>query len=138
MTTKREFKFACPVCHQHILCDASAAGSQVECPTCFRGIIIPKAPGYTTTRLILRGTHPKVRPSRPATEIKPASEPVVSFRPLITIGTTCLLLTLGVVLAFSQIKNSKSLNTSSADTVTSQATIRQLLVPHEAGSNQER
>jgi hypothetical protein len=51
-----EFKFACPVCHQHIMADSSAAGTQVECPTCFRQIIVPKAPTGETTKLILRGT----------------------------------------------------------------------------------
>ena len=39
-----EFKFACPVCGQHITCDAAAAGSQMNCPTCFRKIVVPRAP----------------------------------------------------------------------------------------------
>jgi len=39
-----EFKFACPVCGQRMAVDASASGAQVECPTCFQIIIVPKAP----------------------------------------------------------------------------------------------
>jgi DNA-directed RNA polymerase subunit RPC12/RpoP len=39
-----EFKYACPVCGQHIKCDSSQAGSQMECPTCFQKIIVPQAP----------------------------------------------------------------------------------------------
>lgn len=39
-----EFKFACPVCGQRMAVDSSATGAQVECPTCFQIIIVPKAP----------------------------------------------------------------------------------------------
>jgi hypothetical protein len=39
-----EFKFACPVCGQRMAVDSSTSGAQVECPTCFQTIIVPKAP----------------------------------------------------------------------------------------------
>jgi DNA-directed RNA polymerase subunit RPC12/RpoP len=39
-----EFKYACPVCGQHIKCDSSQSGTQMECPTCFQKIIVPQAP----------------------------------------------------------------------------------------------
>jgi len=39
-----EFKFACPVCGQRMAVDSSASGAQVECPTCFQIVIVPKAP----------------------------------------------------------------------------------------------
>ncbi len=39
-----EFKYACPVCGQHIKCDSSQGGSVMECPTCFQKIIVPQAP----------------------------------------------------------------------------------------------
>ena len=39
-----EFKFACPVCGQRMAVESSASGAQVECPTCFQIIIVPKAP----------------------------------------------------------------------------------------------
>jgi hypothetical protein len=43
-TAMSEFKFACPICGQRMAVDASATGAQVECPTCFQIIIVPKAP----------------------------------------------------------------------------------------------
>ena len=39
-----EFKFACPICGQRMAVDSSATGAQVECPTCFQIVIVPKAP----------------------------------------------------------------------------------------------
>ncbi len=39
-----EFKYACPVCGQHIKCDSSQSGTQMECPTCFQKIVVPQAP----------------------------------------------------------------------------------------------
>ncbi len=70
MTTIREFKFACPVCHQHIECSAEAGGQVVACPTCFQNIIVPAAPTGHTTKLILRAK-PASRP--PATRVKVAA-----------------------------------------------------------------
>jgi hypothetical protein len=48
-----EFKFACPVCGQHITADSAASGGQLECPTCFRKIVIPDAPSDPDTKFIL-------------------------------------------------------------------------------------
>ena len=50
-----EFKYACPVCAQHIRCDSSQAGSKMTCPTCFQEIIIPQAPASEDQRFILTG-----------------------------------------------------------------------------------
>src|SRR5580658_2537601 len=50
-----EFKYACPVCGQHIKCDSSQAGTQMECPTCFQKIIVPQAPSEEQ-KFILTGT----------------------------------------------------------------------------------
>ena len=49
-----EFKFACPVCGQHMMCDESQAGSVMDCPTCFQKIIAPRAPA-PGTKFILTG-----------------------------------------------------------------------------------
>lgn len=49
----QEFKFACPVCGQHITAAASASGAALECPTCFRRIIVPQAPTTGDSKLIL-------------------------------------------------------------------------------------
>jgi hypothetical protein len=43
-----EFKFACPVCGQHMMCDTSHGGSVMECPTCFQKIVAPQAPAPDT------------------------------------------------------------------------------------------
>jgi hypothetical protein len=59
-----EFKFACPVCGQHITADSSTSGGQIECPTCFRKIVVPQAPASQDTKLILSATQVgKPRPS---------------------------------------------------------------------------
>lgn len=49
-----EFKFACPVCGQHIMCDASLSGSVMECPTCFQKIIARQVPA-ANHKFILAG-----------------------------------------------------------------------------------
>jgi hypothetical protein len=50
-----EFKFACPVCGQHMMCDASQGGSVMDCPTCFQKIVAPQAPA-ADVKFILTGT----------------------------------------------------------------------------------
>jgi DNA-directed RNA polymerase subunit RPC12/RpoP len=57
-----EFKYACPVCGQHIKCDSSQSGTQMECPTCFQKIVVPQAPS-DEQKFILTGT--KVGGERP-------------------------------------------------------------------------
>jgi hypothetical protein len=65
MITTCELKFACPICQQHIACDPGLGGLQMECPTCFAGIIIPKSPMMgATTKLILRARQAHVQPVR--------------------------------------------------------------------------
>ncbi|HKI69360.1 MAG TPA: hypothetical protein VKA67_07220, partial [Verrucomicrobiae bacterium] len=51
-----EFKFACPVCGQHIKCDSSQSGTTMECPTCFQKIVAPHAPATDDSKFILTGT----------------------------------------------------------------------------------
>ena len=50
-----EFKFACPVCGQHMMCDVSQAGSVMDCPTCFQKIVAPQTPA-ADSKFILTGT----------------------------------------------------------------------------------
>ena len=75
-----EFKYACPVCGQHIRCDSSQSGTQMECPTCFQKIIVPQAP-TDEQKFILTGT--KVGGERPlpkGLDTGPArSSPVKTF-----------------------------------------------------------
>lgn len=51
-----EFKYACPVCGQHMKCDSSQAGTVMECPTCFQKITAPQAPASEDQKFILTGT----------------------------------------------------------------------------------
>jgi len=48
-----EFKFACPVCGQHITADSTTSGGQIECPTCFQKIVVPQPPASVDTKFIL-------------------------------------------------------------------------------------
>src|SRR5689334_12979470 len=48
-----EFKFACPVCGQHMTADSNDTGSQVPCPTCFRKIVVPPAPASSDPKFVL-------------------------------------------------------------------------------------
>jgi hypothetical protein len=57
-----EFKFACPVCGQHMQCDSSQAGSVMECPTCFQKITAPQAPSSDEQKFIITGTKKGDRP----------------------------------------------------------------------------
>ena len=58
-----EFKYACPVCGQHIKCDSAQSGTTMECPTCFQKIVVPQAPTSADQKFILQGT--KVGGERP-------------------------------------------------------------------------
>jgi DNA-directed RNA polymerase subunit RPC12/RpoP len=58
-----EFKYACPVCGQHIKCDSSQAGTKMECPTCFQKITVPQAPSTDDQKFIITGTKPGERPA---------------------------------------------------------------------------
>src|SRR5437867_12596526 len=59
-----EFKFACPVCGQHITADSSTSGGQLECPTCFQKIVVPQAPASGDAKFILSAA--QVAKPRPA------------------------------------------------------------------------
>jgi DNA-directed RNA polymerase subunit RPC12/RpoP len=51
-----EFKYACPVCGQHISCDSSQAGTVMDCPTCFQKITVPQPPAGDNLKLLLTGS----------------------------------------------------------------------------------
>jgi len=40
-------KFSCPHCGQHLQCDESASGREIQCPNCNHLIRIPPIPGRT-------------------------------------------------------------------------------------------
>jgi hypothetical protein len=58
-----EFKFACPVCGQHITCDSDSAGSQMGCPTCFRKLVVPQAPAPGSKSFVLTAALVQERPA---------------------------------------------------------------------------
>jgi len=61
-----EFKFACPVCGQHITADSKDSGSQIPCPTCFRKIVVPQAPASSDPKFVLSASEAnKPRPVAP-------------------------------------------------------------------------
>jgi hypothetical protein len=39
-----EFQFFCPQCGQHIQCDTSYSGNQIDCPICKQAIVVPQPP----------------------------------------------------------------------------------------------
>src|ERR1017187_1091925 len=73
-----EFKYACPVCGQHIKCDSSQSGSVMECPTCFQKITVPQAPATDETKFIIAGTKAGERPVPKRPEPGPTA-PVEGF-----------------------------------------------------------
>src|SRR5712671_3742190 len=86
-----EFKFACPVCGQHITADSSTSGGQLECPTCFRKIVVPQAPSLADPKFILSAAQvSKPRPVSSATDSQLA--PTSPSRTAVPIGAALLLL----------------------------------------------
>jgi hypothetical protein len=62
-----EFKFACPVCGQHITADSATSGGHLECPTCFQNIVIPQAPASGESKFILSAS--QVNKPRPQSNL---------------------------------------------------------------------
>jgi len=88
-----EFKFACPVCGQHITTDSGSSGKQIVCPTCFRKMVVPQAPTAGDTKLILSASQvagPRPGAAWAAGELGPR-RPAPALR---TIATMAVLLAL--------------------------------------------
>jgi DNA-directed RNA polymerase subunit RPC12/RpoP len=59
-----EFKFACPICGQHITAESDNAGSQITCPTCYRKIVVPQAPSVADPKFVISASEAnKPRPT---------------------------------------------------------------------------
>lgn len=87
-----EFKFACPVCGQHITCDAAASGTPMDCPTCFRKLVVPQASAAESKNFVLtaaavpnRKMHLPAQPD-PATTTAPASKIPVAVMVIVLLG----------------------------------------------------
>ena len=94
-----EFKYACPVCGQHIKCDSSQAGTQMECPTCFQKITVPQAPAADDLKFIITGTKVGERPIPTAPMDASAATPPAKDSPVAGIAFV-ILLCAAVVAAF--------------------------------------
>jgi hypothetical protein len=94
-----EFKFACPVCGQHITADSSTSGGKIECPTCFRKIVVPQAPTSADGKLIISASQAD-KPRPPQSEIsqlEPLAAPGRSLSLPVVLG---VLLVIGGATAF--------------------------------------
>jgi hypothetical protein len=104
-TNMSEFKYACPVCGQHMKCDSSQTGSVTDCPTCFQKIIVPQAPADADQKLILTGTQVGVRPAQKtpeanpyaATQVQGSSGALVVVIILLFIGTAAAFIYRGTI-----------------------------------------
>jgi DNA-directed RNA polymerase subunit RPC12/RpoP len=65
-----EFKFACPICGQHITADSKDTGSEISCPTCYRKIVVPPAPATEDSKFVLSASEAN-KPRPPATTVSP-------------------------------------------------------------------
>ena len=107
-----EFKYACPVCGQHIKCDSSQAGTTMECPTCFQKIIVPQAPATADPKFIITGTKVGERPvlAAPVEVVKPVTE---KHSPLAAIA---FVVVLGVAVAVAFVFRGKIFSSSGGQT----------------------
>jgi hypothetical protein len=80
-----EFKFACPVCGQRMAVDSSASGAQVECPTCFQIVIVPKAPAAGSKYQLSATQYIKPVVLPPASAAKSVSPVVHQRKPAVLI-----------------------------------------------------
>ncbi len=91
-----EFKFACPVCGQHMAADSGSSGAQAECPTCFQKVIVPEAP-HADSKYVLSATQyikPAVHQTPPATPVRPKRQfsiPAIVFM-LVIVGALAAVL----------------------------------------------
>jgi DNA-directed RNA polymerase subunit RPC12/RpoP len=86
-----EFKYACPVCGQHIKCDSSQAGSVMECPTCFQKITVPQAPATDDPKYIITGTKTGERPVAAAMANSARTPPPAKSSPVAAIAFVVLI-----------------------------------------------
>jgi hypothetical protein len=111
-----EFKFACPVCGQRMAVDASASGAQVECPTCFQIIIVPKAPAegskyqLSATQFLKPVFLPP--PKKPAAPVAPQRKYAVLIFALILVCAASLALLIREKIVQSQQEQAKAASTN--------------------------
>src|SRR5512138_451636 len=91
-----EFKFACPVCGQHITADSSSSGTHLDCPTCFQKIVVPQAP-IADSKLILSASRPSQKRSHAYTDS--SLDPLRRRHKTLSLGSAAVMLVLLAVAA---------------------------------------
>lgn len=91
VVTMSEFKFACPVCGQHITCDTRSSGSQMECPTCFRKLVVPRTQGGGSSSLLIHAAEVSTRPATQTAGVEPLARPVRRPFPYAAIAVVIIL-----------------------------------------------
>src|SRR5471032_1336342 len=94
-----EYKYACPVCGQHIKCDSSQAGSVMECPTCFQKITAPQAPATDDPKFIITGTKVGERPASHIPESGSSAAPAAKSFPGALV-VVIIFIFIGIAVAF--------------------------------------
>jgi len=95
-----DFKFACPVCGQHITADLASSGGKIECPTCYQEIVVPQAPGSDSHKFILsaaQAARPRETPVAPAPEPGGPKTPPVRLLPVAVFLVALLVAAAGLV-----------------------------------------
>jgi len=75
-----DIKFSCPHCQQHIQAEDSYGGTQIACPSCNGGLIIPGAPA-APTRVSLRVSAETAPAQTQASVSAPTSDAAASVCP---------------------------------------------------------
>lgn len=91
-TAMSVFKFACPVCGQHIECTADKAGSPMECPTCFRKLVVPHPSAEGSSSLVLTASEVQTRSIPLPGGTAPAPASATKKSPLVAIALGLLVL----------------------------------------------
>ena len=103
-----EFKFACPVCGQHITADSSNSGTQITCPTCFQAMVVPQAPVAGSSNLILSASQAnKHRSTVPGTDLQPIRKHG-KWSSILAKGLVLIVLCAGALAIYSMRGNLKS------------------------------
>jgi DNA-directed RNA polymerase subunit RPC12/RpoP len=89
-----EFKFACPVCGQHITAESKDTGSEISCPTCYRKIIVPQAPATNDPKFVVSASEAN-KPRPPSTTALEGFQPVPVKTPIPTALVVLLVLACG-------------------------------------------
>ena len=105
-----EFKFSCPQCGQHILCDTQWSGREINCPACQQALVVPslEPPGAAVAELISAtpSTAAALTPGAPGHTVSPHSPSriplVVRIYGFLTMALSVLGIMLFVLLVVSR------------------------------------